>query len=583
MRFPRRSGHADADSSRRAPRAWIRAVRHLPVWLRWTTLLVLVLSLAATSLWIRTNTSGSSPTGGHDAADAADAAQAVRAPGTVVSLTFDDGRASQYLYARPLLQQYGVHGTFYVRTRPLDGGGECCMNWPQVMQLYREGNEIGGSSADGEDLTVPSSPDPEQDYAAKEEEVCGAQRRLAGFGLDPRSFAYPDGKHTYDFPSHRSLAELVSSCGYLSGRVMGGLSPGASPSDSAMAIPPRDPFVVRTPEEPSSSPITLDELQQAVLAAGGTPGRWVPLIFREVCHAGDPSYTSCMSTSRPIDDTVLSAFLAWLDSAGKQGGAPSGTTVLTMRQVMGAPQQPPIPEPQTVVSLTFDDGDASQDLAGRLLQAHDMHGTFFVNTRPIDMNNPGHMSWSQVLSLHMEGNEIGGHTADHVDLTDPQTSGEAKRDQICQDHARLLQMGLDPQSFAYPYGKFDETAEELVESCGYRSARSAGSVSTDGPIVAETVPPLDPFATRALDTPDDALTLQYLQDAVVAAADHGGGWVQVVIHNVCAADDPELDLCMSGEAPIEERTFSAFLDWLQYGAPDGTTVKTVAEATDGDS
>jgi hypothetical protein len=101
--------------------------------------------------------------------------------------------------------------------------------------------------------------------------------------------------------------------------------------------------------------------------------------------------------------------------------------------------------------------------------------------------------------------------------------------------------------------------------------------------VAETVPPLDPFATQALDTPDDALTLQYLQDAVVAAADHGGGWVQVVIHNVCAADDPELDLCMSGEAPIEERIFSAFLDWLQYGAPDGTTVKTVAEATDGDS
>jgi hypothetical protein len=99
MRFPRRSGHADADSNRRAPRAWIRAVRHLPVWLRWTALLVLVLSLlAATSLWIRTNT-GSSPTGGHDAADSADAAQAVRAPGTVVSLTFDDGRASQYVYA----------------------------------------------------------------------------------------------------------------------------------------------------------------------------------------------------------------------------------------------------------------------------------------------------------------------------------------------------------------------------------------------------------------------------------------------------------------------------------------------------
>jgi peptidoglycan/xylan/chitin deacetylase (PgdA/CDA1 family) len=570
----RRLGPPATGARRRTLRAW---VRRLPRRLRWAALLVAVLSLvAATSLLVLTLVS---PAGERQAERSADPAPSRRPPGTVVSMTFDDGRASQYRYARPLLQRYGMAGTFYVRTAPADRGGECCLGWPQVMQLYREGHEIGGTSADGTDLTVPASPDPAQEYAAKKQQVCGARQRLAGLGLDPRSFAYPEGKQAYQFPAGEgTLAELVASCGYLSGRVIGGLSPVGPPYPSAIELPPRHPFALPTPEEPSAAPITLAQLQQSVLAAGKG---WVPLVFRDICHSADPSYFACMSTSGPIDDAVLGEFLAWLHGAGQPGGAPRDTTVQTVRQVMGAPAPPPMPRPQTVVSLTFDDGDATQDLAGRLMDARGLHGTFFVNTGPIDRKNPGHMSWAEVLRLHMQGNEIGGHTAEHVDLTDQQTSWSARRAEVCQDRARLVQMGLAPQSFAYPYGKLDTAAERLVESCGYRSARSAGTVAPDGPIVAETVPPLDPFATRALDSPDGPLTLPYLQDAVVAAAEQGGGWVQVVLHTVCASDDPDLDRCMSAEAPIEERVFSAFLDWLQHDAPDGTTVETVAQALQG--
>jgi peptidoglycan/xylan/chitin deacetylase (PgdA/CDA1 family) len=529
--------------------------------------------VAALSVWVL---SGGSQ--GSDTARSAGVAAPQRPPGLVVSLTFDDGMESQYRYARPLLQKYGMAATFYVRTEPPDHGGECCMTWPQITQLYRDGNEIGGLSREGEDLTVPSSPDPAQEYAATKDQVCGARQRLAGFGLDPRSFAYPEGKHGYVLPSGQTLDQLVASCGYLSGRIIGGLSPGSPPYPSAIALPAREPFALPTLEEPSEAPITLDDLKQAVTAAGAGEGHWLPLVFREVCHSADPAYSSCMATSRPVDDTVLSAFLAWLRDAGQQGGAPGGTTVETVRQVMGAPPQPAIGAAQTVVSLTFDDGDASQALAGRLMRARGLHGTFFVNTRPVDRDNAGHMSWSEVLRLHMDGNEIGGHTADHVDLTDPKTSESAKRAEVCQDRARLLQLGLDAQSFAYPYGKLNQAAERIVQSCGYRSARSAGTVTPDGPIVAETVPPLYPFATRALDSSEGPLTLPYLQSAVTAAAAYGGGWVQVVIHNVCAPDAPTFERCMAGEAPIDANTFSAFLDWLQHDAPQGTTVKTVAQA-----
>jgi len=223
-----------------------------------------------------------------------------------------------------------------------------------------------------------------------------------------------------------------------------------------------------------------------------------------------------------------------------------------------------------------------------------MHGTFYVNTGKTEAKDPYHMNWPQILRLHAEGNDIGGHTSTHINLTDPAIPEPVKRQEVCQDRERLQQRGLDPQSFAYPFGAFDNTAKAIVESCGYRSARSAGTVFPDGPVFAETVPPADPFATRALNNPaKDARTgqaagggegslgspmdLAYLQRAVVSVADHGGGWLQVVFHVICSQKDPRYATCMTGQAPIDLETFDAFLDWLQNSAPDGTSVSTVRE------
>ena len=145
--------------------------------LRWTVLLVLVPSVVAASVWALIRTSESAaPT-----RDQPSGAAPGDPPGTVLSLTFDGGRASQYRYARPLLRQYGMRGTFYVTTGPIDANGPCCMSWQQAQQLYREGDEIGGSAKDALDLTVPS-PDPARDYADKQQQVCGARDRLAGLG-----------------------------------------------------------------------------------------------------------------------------------------------------------------------------------------------------------------------------------------------------------------------------------------------------------------------------------------------------------------------------------------------------------------
>src|SRR5690242_2003593 len=72
---------------------------------------------------------------------------------------------------------------------------------------------------------------------------------------------------------------------------------------------------------------------------------------------------------------------------------------------------------QTVVSLTFDDGIASQLDAASVLEAHGMHGTFFINSGNI-ASKAYFMNWSQLDGLAAKGHEIAGHTIDHKRLTD---------------------------------------------------------------------------------------------------------------------------------------------------------------------
>jgi peptidoglycan/xylan/chitin deacetylase (PgdA/CDA1 family) len=558
-----------------------------PGWVRWTVLAALLLAVVGSGLVAAQRVSTSrAPSGSEVRA----AAAAPEVDGPVVSLTFNTGSPDQYRYARPLLRRHGVNATFYVAPGRVDRDEACCMTWKQLRQLYSEGDEIGGTGLDGVNLTTRHSGREAEDLAYKRQQVCDGYRLLAEHGLDPRSFAYPGGAHRYDFPSgHRSLADLVAECGYESGRILGGLS--EQGSEASVALPPDDPYVLATPPENGRAALVLADLQRPVLAAAEGGGRWVPLAFDAVCHRGDPGFDACRGSRRPVDDAVLDAFLGWLRDAGRPGGAPAGTRVETVRQVLGAPPQPPLPPARTLVSLTFDDGDRTQVTAAELMRSRGLPGTFFVNSGPVDAGNPYVMAWHQLRVLQAQGNEIGGHTRDHVTLTDPTLTDAQKREEVCGDRERLREAGLEVVSFAYPQGGLDQEAKELVRSCGYTSARSAGGVSPREAPYAETVPPADPYATLAVDGPEapagegrasEPLTLAALRGAVVTANERGGGWVQFVLHRVCSRGRADFGTCMRGEGALDDRTFTGFLDWLVDGAPAGTEVVTVRQAVSGD-
>jgi peptidoglycan/xylan/chitin deacetylase (PgdA/CDA1 family) len=493
---------------------------------------------------------------------------------TIVSLTFNDGQLSQYTNARPVLQAHNMNATFYVVSGWADKNASGYVQWWQVDDLYRDGNEIGGMGTDHKDLTQVYNSDWTQDYAYKRQQVCDDRQRLAQRGYDPQSFAYPAGAYNYTFPDGSTVRDIVKGCGYLAARSVGALSP-TGPT-YAETLPPKDAYAIRTWTS-STTPIQLSALQSMVTAAASRGGGWVPLVFNQVCHQGQANYSTCMSSSKAIDDAVFSVFLDWLQNAGQTGGAPTGTVVKTVRQAMGAPPQPTLPPRPTVVSLTFDDGLVSQHRARSMFSSHSMPATFFITTGDVDAGHPCCMTWSQIGDLANDGNEIGGHTVHHVNLKDSSLSYQQKVHEVCDDRQRLIDKGFNPVSFAYPYAAFDQTAKSIVQSCGYQSARTGGSVSTGG-LYAELIPPRDPYATRAVTSTNAEISLSSLTSVVNAAATHGGGWLQFQFHEVCSQSRSDYSTCMSTWGPIQDTTLNAFLDWLQDSAPSGTVVQTVEQA-----
>jgi peptidoglycan/xylan/chitin deacetylase (PgdA/CDA1 family) len=222
----------------------------------------------------------------------------------------------------------------------------------------------------------------------------------------------------------------------------------------------------------------------------------------------------------------------------------------------------------TVVSLTFDDGRATQTVAGPILRSHGMNGTFYLNSARLGSSGY-YMTWSDVATLAADGNEVGGHTLDHTDLTTV-SAAEATR-LICDDRSALIARGYPASSFAYPYGNYNSTVEGIVESCGYHSARTVWGVACSGCPKAETVPPANPFALRAPGSILERMTVADLAKYVTDAEAAGGGWVILTFHSIC-------DGCDSYSTSAAN--LAAFLDWLQPRAATGTVVKTVGAVSD---
>jgi peptidoglycan/xylan/chitin deacetylase (PgdA/CDA1 family) len=230
----------------------------------------------------------------------------------------------------------------------------------------------------------------------------------------------------------------------------------------------------------------------------------------------------------------------------------------------------------TVVSLTFDDGQASQYATLPMLSSRGMTGTYYINSAMVGSSSY-YMPWSQIHELANAGNEIGGHTLHHTNLTTVSTTQATH--EVCDDRTNLLNNGFSPvTSFAYPEAASNASSEQIVQSCGYSSARTVGNINsidqcTDCPY-AETIPPQDPYYVRTPEGITTSTTLSDLQTYVTNAETHGGGWVVLTFHGICD------NRCTNANS-MSPSIFTAFLDWLQPRSANGTEVRTVGQVMSG--
>ena len=225
---------------------------------------------------------------------------------------------------------------------------------------------------------------------------------------------------------------------------------------------------------------------------------------------------------------------------------------------------------RTIVSLEFDDG-LGQPAARGILKRHAMNGAFYINTGYVGTGG-GRFTWQQLRNLQADGNEIAGHTLTHRDLTTLSPDEQAR--EICIDRTQLIEQGLRPVDFAYPFGSYNGRTERIVPTCGYQSGRAAwglwgsGCESTpaDCPYAVDPTNIPDRWAILTADAPIDLTYLIDLQRDVTNAEQNGGGWVQIFWHRLCNDDCDEYSW---SPALLDQ-----FLTWLEQRAGQGTVVET---------
>lgn len=224
---------------------------------------------------------------------------------------------------------------------------------------------------------------------------------------------------------------------------------------------------------------------------------------------------------------------------------------------------------KVTVSLTWDDGRASQASSTAIQDAHGMKATYYINSGSIDSSGY-YLTKSGLDAIAAGGNEIGGHTVNHERLT--AIPLDAATAAICNDRQTLVNW-YGPsagRSFAYPYGAYNSDVAKIPGSCGYSSARAVTGIrmqnSCLGCPTAESLPPRNPWALAVPTSVQTTTTLDDLKFQVDQAANNGGGWIIYTMHSLGAGTDAY---------SIDPVLYDTFLTWL--AARSDVEVRTVGD------
>lgn len=170
-----------------------------------------------------------------------------------------------------------------------------------------------------------------------------------------------------------------------------------------------------------------------------------------------------------------------------------------------------VPADEDAIAITFDDGLASFGRAAApLLMQYGLPATLFVVADAVGSSNvwrgqqdPGIpvqplLDWEQLGALHEAGIQLGAHTCTHPKLT--ALAGDALEREIVASKQRLArELGVDAQTFAYPYGAVNPAARDVVARTFHFgcTTRLAALASEEDPAM---LPRLDSYYLRSPDS-----------------------------------------------------------------------------------
>jgi peptidoglycan/xylan/chitin deacetylase (PgdA/CDA1 family) len=182
-----------------------------------------------------------------------------------------------------------------------------------------------------------------------------------------------------------------------------------------------------------------------------------------------------------------------------------------------------------MVSFTFDDVPKSAATVGAaILDAHDVHGTFYVIGSQVGAAAPlwDMVDGEDVIALHRGGHEIACHTFSHkraCDLDAETLSAEIARN---QQYLRSLDASIRIENFAYPFGYGSFVRKRQLKTV-FKSCRSIVPGVNSGDVDLQFL--------RAMPLIDQRIDRDGIERAF-DEAQTANGWLIFYTHDV--ADEP---------------------------------------------
>lgn len=228
----------------------------------------------------------------------------------------------------------------------------------------------------------------------------------------------------------------------------------------------------------------------------------------------------------------------------------------------------------TIITFTFDDGWVEHFTIANIFTGYGINATFYVNSNRLV---PPRLTPSQLNRMQFLGHEIGGHTKDHTDLLTLNTS--QKIDQICNDKSNLQSLNLNVNSFAFPFGNDPDNIQEILQNCGFTSARDSGGIQTgdscNGCPFGIELPPQEPFKLRSISY-RNTMDLEFLKQNVINAQLEAqslniDNWLIYTLHEIVNDDNP----------PIRGISLDLLVDFVKWIIDSGLPVATVNQVIQG--